>query len=213
MIISHKHKFIYFKATKVAGSSTEILLGNMCDDGDIVTPVKTKIERIKGSRNYKGFHDHSAPNNIKNQIGENRFNSYFKFITVRNPFDRMVSLYWWRFRGQKKRRCFRDFILSSDFKVTPNATVNVFFKFTDWIFIEGKCILDDYIRYENLENDTKRILGKWFDDVDDIVYPTAKTGYRISKKHYTEYYDDETREIVAEIYAKDIEHFGYEFGE
>ena len=78
--------------------------------------------------------------------------------------------------------------------------------------MDNKCIIDGFIRYENLEEDTKCILGKWFNVDDFATFPRAKTSQRKDKKHYTEYYDDETREIVAKKYAKDIEYFGYEFG-
>ena len=203
MIISHKHKFIYFKAQKVAGTSTEIILGNFCGDQDIVTPIFPPVERIKGARNYEGFRNHNIPKYIKNKIGSEIFNSYFKFITVRNPFDRAVSWYWYKYSESRLRKSFRDFVL----KTRCAGLVS----FSNWLFVENKCLIDDYVRYERLEADTKRILGKWFDY--DIAFPTAKTKERKSDKHYTEYYDDETREIIAKKYAKDIEHFGYKFGE
>ena len=202
MIISHKYKFIYFKEHKVAGTSTEILLGNICGDNDIVTPIMPKVERVKGSRNADGFKNHSHPSEVRSKIGEEKFNSYYKFNTIRNPFDRVVSWYWMRcsFTGNKS---FKDFVLLGLNGLRP---------FYDVMFLNNECVLDDHIRYENLENDTKRILGKWF-DVDDIQYPIAKTSQRKSKKHYTEYYDEETKQLVAEKYRKDIEYFNYEFGE
>ena len=69
----HPDKFIYFKATKVAGTSTEIILGNLCADNDIVTPIIPKIERVNGSRNCKGFKNHSRPEYIRSKIGEEKF--------------------------------------------------------------------------------------------------------------------------------------------
>ena len=71
--------------------------------------------------------------------------------------------------------------------------------------VNGKVELDFIGRFENLENDYKYICQK-------IGLTTKLPHVRASKhKHYTEYYDDETREIIADRYAKDIEYFGYKF--
>ncbi len=47
-----------------------------------------------------------------------------------------------------------------------------------------------------------------------IIKYLSKTTFRQEKhKHYADYYDDETREFVSIMYKKDIETFGYTFGE
>ena len=37
MIISHKHKFIFFKTRKTAGTSLQIALSEFCGSDDIIT--------------------------------------------------------------------------------------------------------------------------------------------------------------------------------
>ena len=37
MIVSHKHKFIFFKTRKTAGSSIQVALAKHCGEDDIIT--------------------------------------------------------------------------------------------------------------------------------------------------------------------------------
>jgi len=65
----------------------------------------------------------------------------------------------------------------------------------------------------NQHNDLQYISQKIGVNIDSNIYQRKIQMRDKNKKHYIEYYNEETKQIVAEKYAKDIEYFGYEFGE
>jgi hypothetical protein len=142
---------------------------------------------------------------------------YFKFTFVRNPWARFLSAYIYLKSGGTGNR--QDLRMSS----IINSEYNSFKKFTlEAPFLEYKhfetkfdllqgshdCKLDFIGRFENLQEDFNTICDK-------IGIPRKQLPHKNKSrhKHYTEYYDDETKQIVAERFADDIEYFGYEFGE
>ena len=55
MILSTLHKFVFIKGKKVAGTSTEMALAQICGPDDIITPITPIDERARlpfGARNY-----------------------------------------------------------------------------------------------------------------------------------------------------------------
>lgn len=153
---------------------------------------------------------------------------YFKFTFVRNPWDLTLSMYSYLWRSQDKwpRRwrksrpasitelSFLEWIKHETFRTPTLRSIHAGRRSghcadgtqLDWISSK-KTSLDFIGRFENLQQDFNTVCDK-------IKIPQQQLPHinKTNHKHYTEYYDDETREIVAEKYAKDIEYFGYKFG-
>ena len=102
VLISHRFKFIYIKNMKVAGTSIEAYFEKYCMDPNKDHIVEHKLDSSiteygivgnrEGGKRTKYFEVMGAQT-IKKYIGDDIFNSYFKFCAVRNPYDKMVSLY------------------------------------------------------------------------------------------------------------------------
>lgn len=147
---------------------------------------------------------------ISQEVDRDRFNGYFKFGFVRNPWDRAVSLYERREGLQlRNRMTFGEFIdwmrLASSTCMHP---VPHRYQLDWFVNPHGDVIVDFIGRYESLERDWARVANRLGIGV---ALPRVNVNTE-KKRHYTEYYDDRTRAIVAGRFALDIEYFGYEFG-
>ena len=204
MIISHKYKFIFIRVPKTASSSLQFVLGKMCGEDDIVTPILNPPIPKHYARNYAGFEQHISARVIKQKVSSEVWDHYFKFCFERNPYDKIVSTYWYRKYTGKYHDSFRQYCLDcsrgiSDF---PNGF--------QLYSLDNKIIVDFIGRYESLNKDFQHVCEKLGLPFDGQI-PKEKSKIRQDNGHYSHYYDSETKEIVRKQYAKEIELFGYSF--
>ena len=215
MIFSQKHKYIFVHIPKTAGTSVSRLLrpsatqGNQFDINYLKLLCKhegVSYVRPTNSVFIKTGPNHISAGELKAVLGQN-YDNYFKFSFVRNPWDWKLSNYKYvlKCHGHRAHKLyasyknFRNYIIATPHRPRQQS---------DYIYSTDDKPLVDYVgRFEQLQKD--------FDTVcDEIGIPQQQLPHKnaTKHKHYTEFYDEETREIVAEQYARDIELFGYEFG-
>jgi hypothetical protein len=218
MIISHKHKFAYFHNPKCAGTSIGNTIANKWElsNNDIIVgeygqPAPSLVND-PSSIFYK--QKHITISNL-NEIYSGDISGYYKFGFVRNPYDIAVSWYkfWFKWKGGSvnNQPAYNNWLKIQHMNFSEFVRCKWFNNIAtpaDYFLCDAtnKLLVDFVGKFENLQQD--------FDIIcDEIKIPKQKLPHKnkSNHKHYTEYYDDETRQIIAKKYAKDIKYFNYEF--
>jgi chondroitin 4-sulfotransferase 11 len=164
--------------------------------------IKTGGISIATALDMKVKQCHLSATKIKKKVGGDVWNDYFKFSFVRNPFDKIISQYHYNRGKFGFEDCtFKEYVRawSKGVKISSCPQFNSYYINEPLDFIG---------RFENLQHDFNIVCDKI-----GISQKQLPHKNKSKHKHYTEYYDDETRQIVAEKFAKDIEYFRYKFGE
>jgi hypothetical protein len=233
MIISHTRKFIFIKSFKTAGTSIEAALSNYCSGNDVVVPINDFVHNrdkdgqlvhkgMNADEVYRKIGQHVDAATIKAREPAEIWNDYYKISLARNPWDRAISFFFWDKRGdpaiRPKKRFFNYLGVPFDeFKLIRRE----FLKYINeggltnndrFYVMDGKLCVDYVIRYESLQKDFDAVCQR-LDIRPTPQLPELKTGIRKGGHHYTEYYDDRARDVVARLHENDIRLLGYEFGQ
>lgn len=206
-MISRKYNFVFQHIPKCAGSSIINFFVQLHEQDDCLGDLQYEMHQTfeRSRQNYRSYYD-----------------KFFKFTFVRNPWSRAVSLFEYRKKlaGQGItyphwptiediiKDDFCDVVKKDSFNTNPSIQ-----------FLEEGCASDYWLsskikkninfigRFESLEKDFEFILNQ----LSISHAPELPHKNKSSKKHYSEYYNDETRNLVAIKYKRDIELFEYKF--
>jgi hypothetical protein len=152
--------------------------------------------------------NHATASQIAEKIGWEKYQSYFSFSVVRNPWDRFVSRYKYVQRTKyiaahdhaQNSKDFTDF-LRWDLSVTRPSHSQKRLLFSE----SGEQLVDFICRYDYLQEDFAKVCAQ-------IGIDVQLPHLNVSTRHpYQEYYTPETIELVRKACAEDIETFGYEY--
>ena len=236
MIISFKYKFIFIKNYKTAGSSIESYLYTYLTNRDIIAPTEdTKGINSWGEFDQKSllkYFDNNIAQKYINlslaffphmpiwlvkerlkplsqRLGYDIFNNFYKFAVIRNPYDLIVSDYYWQNNCENTLRTNQSFEqILTDIINNKQSTYRLL-NFNRLMDRELKNILcDRIIKFENLNVEINELFKKLnipFNGKLEIYKKKSK-----NKKNSKNFYNYKSKKIIKKIFRKEIELFKYD---
>ena len=192
MLFNRKHKFVYVHLAKTGGTSIRKALES-----------KSETESFM-SRDRK----HMSARQIRDYLGLETYGSMTSFAHVRNPWDLEVSTY--HYVTQNERHYLHGALrkLGSFDNYIIWRCRHLPFQQADMVTDEsGDLIVDHVHKFENLSESFVEIMKSLCIEADLPKLNSSK------HRDYHSYYNDKTRELVAQAFAKDIALFGYSWSE
>ena len=209
MLLSHKQQWIFIHIPKTGGSSISSALEPYCDVigashaqmNDLTIPLSDKQSR--------DYHQHDSITEVNDKLLLSGYTprDYNSFCVYRNPWDHAVSE--WSFYHKMVNNNSNPIpwykkILSEckDFSTYVRSSYWEYNYFSIKSFWDIKYM----IKFETMQNDFDMVCSR-------IGLPKIKLPHynKTMHKHYSEYYDQETRDIVANKSWRIIERFDYKF--
>lgn len=226
---SHKHKFIYVHIPKSAGTFVKhYLLSN----------IEPEYENNQNQQDYDEKYRTTCERPLLSIIKDiPDYKDYFKFTIVRNPFDRVVSMYsylgGWKFDYFVENNIdspmmpyvqeFHKYYLSNDFDgfidyaykdgFIKKFHTGYFENYIDRISVLGDICIDKYYKMEKIHSCIFD-LCKRFEFKNEHGFTdwrqNSSAEYK-KKKHYRDYYSPYSRNFIENHFSRDLDYFRYGF--
>lgn len=207
MIISHQHRFVFAAIPKTGTHSVRQALREHLSEDDLEQVGLFVNKRFPFEELAAIKHGHISLQQIRPFLGDEAFDSYFKFAFVRNPFDRFISYCAFMTRADgaflKNPQQVMRYILKDE-----RAKQHVLFQ-PQHTFVtdaDGALLADHVGRVEDMQGSYDLICKR-------LKLPGATLGQVNSSRRgsYRDYYDDALIRDVGTMYKRDLELFGYGF--
>ena len=228
MIVSHRHRFIFIKTVKTAGTSIEVFLAPHCGRDDVLTPIFPPVAPHE-ARNHAGyfnplpellgprivpprrtlrdllrrrrFFNHMPARLVRARVPRAVWDGYLTFCVERNPWDKTLSHY-----HMLRHRA--DGTLTLDDYLRQGRLAHNLGRYTD---AHGAVMVDRVVRYERLQEDLAEVFEHLGIPFDGSLGVRAKGHFRRDRRPYQDVFTPAQRDEVARLFASEIALHGYTF--